>query len=67
MIPAEPSNQRFAQMAAGGKESLFLLNHEPLFPVMWRVEPERKVELERKRGTIAEDHLKPGSTCAGCG
>ena len=54
-------------MAAGGKESLFLLDHEPLFPVMWRVEPERKVELERKRGTIAEDHLKPGSTCADCG
>ena len=64
---SQVTKQRFAQMAAGGKESLFLLDHEPLFPVMWRVEPERKVELERKRGTIAEDHLKPGSTCADCG
>ena len=57
MILAEPSNQTEICSDGCWGERIFLLDREPLFPVMWRVEPERNVELERKRGTIPEDHL----------
>ena len=49
MILAEPSNQTEICSDGCWGERIFLLDREPLFPVMWRVEPERNVELERKR------------------